>query len=229
MAATFMFAIIFSACKKDKVKQIAVAGLVAFNLVPDVDGIGISVDNVSLTDGPISYSNFTGTYRQVGVGSRELTSYSYPTKANLVTGTQTFKDSAYYSLFVMGTVGHYQNVFVQDKFDILPAGTGNAFIRYVNGIASDNTSNILLTSGSMDIFNDKNKTGVVSDFKPVEPGDVQISVTDDVSTFDKSRTINFKKDGVYTIILTGQPDVPIDIDSTRTVKITFVQNGNIGN
>lgn len=229
MAATLLLAITFSACKKDKAEHIAVSGLVAFNLVPDVDGIGISVDKAPLTNGPISYSNFTGTYRQVGAGTRELTSYVYSNKTPLAEGMQTFKDSAYYSLFVMGTAGHYQNIFVQDKFDNLPEGTGNAFIRYVNGIAYDKNSTVHIASGSTEVFDDMNNTGAVSEFKAVAPGDVQISVAGDLGSFDVSRTINFKKDGVYTIVFTGQPDIPADLDSTKAVKITFVQNGTIGN
>lgn len=226
IGGVFLMALIFSACKKtDSNNQtIPAAGLVAINLVPDVEAVGVAISGNNFTNVPLYYSNYTGAYRAVYTGQRSLESYNFNNRQSMAMTNQLFKDSSYYTLFVVGTQGNYKNVMVEDKLDSLPTNTGESFVRFVNAITdSTNIPNVKIASGSNVLYNGVAPFGYVSDFKAVMPGDVMIEAGNE-STIDKNRTISVEKGKVYTVLLSGDPSAT---DTAKTVSIKFIINGSV--
>lgn len=221
LAITFLF----NACKKsnDTVHQ-PVAGLMAFNLIPDKSSIGVAISSQSLTNSPLLYTSYTGGYLGVYAGNRDITAYDFNTRATLATTSQLFADSTNYSVFAVGANGSYRNLIVKDNLDSLSSNTGEAFVRYVNAIA-DSTKQPLVTisSNGTDAFKDNAAFASVSDFKGVTPGNVSVNVTNE-SGINSSRTITLEQGKIYTILLVGLAG---QTDSTKAVQIKFVQNGTI--
>ncbi len=224
VAAFVAVSFLFTACKKtvDKPAQTPAAGLMAFNLTTDQPSIGVALSNNSLTNSPLAYTSFTGGYLPVYIGSREVTSYDFYSGSTLATGNQVFNDSAYYSLFVVGSNGSYRNVFVKDNLDSLPTTTGNSFVRYVNAITDSTTQPLVtISSNGTDVFNNNAAFASVSDFKQITPGSVSINVKDE-STIDSTRSITVEAGKVYTILFTG---IPNTTDVNKAVQIKYIQNG----
>ena len=226
VAAFLAISFLFSACKKtdDVVTQNPAAGLMAFNLTADQPSIGVAIANSALTNSALGYTSYTGGYLGVYAGSKEVTSYDFNSGSTLSTGSQVFDDSAYYSLFVVGTNGTYKNVFVKDNLDSLPTSTGNAFIRYINAII-DTTSQpaVTISSNGTNVFSDNATFASVSNFKEVTPGSITINVKDE-STVDSTRNITVEANKVYTVLFTG---VPNTTDASKAVQIKYVENGVI--
>jgi len=216
---------LFSACKKtvDTVHQ-PVAGLMAFNLIPDKASIGVAISNQSLTNSPLLYTSYTGGYLGVYGGNRDVTTYDFNSRTTLATTSQLFADSTNYSVFAVGANGSYRNLVVKDNLDSLSSSTGEAFVRYVNAIA-DSTKQPLVTisSNGTDVFNNNAPFATVSDFKGITPGDVSVKVINE-SAINSSRTITLEQGKIYTILLVGLPD---QADSSKAVQIKFIQNGTI--
>lgn len=225
LVAFLAISIVFSACKKnvDTIQNPA-AGLMAFNLTADQRSIGVALSGNTLTNSPLAYTSYTGGYLGVYVGSREVASYDFYSGATLATGAQLFADSAYYSLFVVGSNGTYKNVFVKDNLDSLPSTTGNAFVRYVNAII-DSTSQpaITISSNGSNVFDDNAAFASVSDFKQITPGSIVINVKNEAMV-ESTRNINVEAGKIYTVLFTGVPNAT---DSTKAVQIKFIQNGVI--
>lgn len=216
-----------SACKKDVTNtntSTPAAGLMAVNLVPDVDAVQVALSNNNFTNVPLNYTNYTGGYNAVYVGNRDVTSYDYGSGAQLATTNQLFEDSAYYSLFIVGANGKYSNVVVKDNLDSLPSGTGEAFVRYVNAIPDTTIQPMVtLASNGTNIFNGNAPFTTVSNFKAVTPGDLAVTVNSEGSV-DANRTISLEGGKVYTVLLTG---IPGATDTTKSVQIKFILNGAI--
>jgi hypothetical protein len=216
---------LFSACKKttDTVNQ-PVAGLMAFNLIPDKESIGVAISSQSLTNSPLLYTSYTGGYLGVYAGNRDVTTYDFNSRTTLATASQLFADSTNYSVFAVGANGSYRNLIVKDNLDSLSSTTGEAFVRYVNAIA-DSTKQPLVTisSNGADVFNNNAPFATVSDFKGITPGDVSVKVINE-SAINSSRTITLEQGKIYTILLVGLPD---QTDSSKAVQIKFIQNGTI--
>lgn len=225
LVAFLTISFVFSACKKTvDTTQNPAAGLMAFNLTADQPSIGVALSGNNLTNSPLAYTSYTGGYLGVSTGSREVTSYDFYSGATLSTGNQVFDDSAYYSLFVVGTNGTYRNVFVKDNLDSLPTTSGNAFVRYVNAI-TDSTSQpaVTISSNGSNVFNDNAAFASVSDFKQITPGSIAINVKDE-STIDSTRNITVEAGKIYTVLFTGVPNAT---DSSKAVQIKYIQNGVI--
>lgn len=224
LSGLFLIIFLFSACKKDvdRVQQPA-AGLMAFNLAPDNAAVGVALSGNNFTNAPLAYTNYTGGYRGVFVGNRSVESYDYFSGAALATTQQLFRDSAYYSLFVLGTAGHYTNLLVQDNLDSLSAANGQAYVRYVNAIPDSTKPLVTISSGGVNIVNSTAAYATASDFTGITPGDISITVNNE-STFNVSRTISVESGKVYTILLTG---IPEQTDTTKAVQIKFITNGTI--
>jgi hypothetical protein len=150
-------------------------------------------------------------------------SYDYFSGATLATTQQLFKDSAYYSLFVLGTEGHYSNLLVQDNLDSLSSTNGEAYVRYVNAIPDSTKPLVTVSSGGSNVINNNAPYASVSDFTRITPGDISITVNNE-STFNVNRTISVEGGKAYTILLTG---IPAQTDTTKTVQIKFITNGII--
>lgn len=226
LTAFLITTFLFSACKKtlDTGTQTPVAGLMAINLVPDKDAVGVALSNNNFTNSPLKYTNYTGGYNSVYVGNRDVASYDYYSGARLATTNHLFEDSSYYSLFIVGANDKYSNVIVKDNLDSLPSGTGEAYVRYINAIP-DSTIQPLVTisSNGSNLFNSNTAFTTVSDFKGIAPGDISVNVNSE-STVNASRNITVEGGKVYTILLLG---VPGATDTTKAVQIKFIQNGTI--
>lgn len=78
---------LFSSCKKtpDTGSQLPVAGLMAFNLVPDQASVGFTVSGQNLTNSPLLYTNYTGDYLRIYAGNRDIASFDFNSGATLAT------------------------------------------------------------------------------------------------------------------------------------------------
>jgi len=215
---------LFSACKKTDAVHQPVAGLMAFNLIPDKESIGVAISSQSLTNSPLLYTSYTGGYLGVYAGNRDITTYDFNSRTTLAATSQLFADSTNYSVFALGANGSYHNLIVKDNLDSLSSTTGQAFVRYVNAIA-DSTKQPLVTisSNGTDVFNNNAPFATVSDFKGITPGNVSVKVINE-SAINSSRTITLEQGKIYTVLLVGLPD---QTDSSKAVQIKFIQNGTI--
>jgi len=215
-----------TACNKEKATtHNPAAGLMAFNLAPDQSAVGFTVSGNNLTSSPIMYQNYTGSYLGVFPGSHDVTSFSYNGNTQLATVSGAFNDSAYYSVFLVGTNGAYRNVLVQDHFDSLSDTSNLAYVRYVNGIVdSTGQPGITVTAGGSSLFDSTASFGTVTGFKGIAPGDVAVTVNSESATPLANRTITVEKGKIYTILLVGEPAAT---DTTRSVQIKYITNGQL--
>ncbi|MEO8824174.1 MAG: DUF4397 domain-containing protein [Ginsengibacter sp.] len=214
----------FSACKKGDVPATPTAGLMAFNLIADsTPPVVFVLNNNSITNTPLSYSSFTGTYLPVYTGPRTLQVYPGNSDSLLASGSFTVEANKYYSAFVMGANGTYKNMIVDDELDLLPDSTGKAFVRYVNAIPDSSNQNVTISASGMDEVTGITHYGDISPFTGITPGNFTLGISND-STISATRTITFEKDKVYTVLLTGMPH---PTDTAKAVKISFVVNGTI--
>lgn len=224
LLATFLISsILFTSCKKDKPVHLPAAGLMVYNLAPDQDALGIAVDGNSLFNVPLSYLNYSGQYLSLYTGNRTFQSFVFGSQNILATTNARLTDSAYYSLFVVGTNGAYQNIFVEDKIDSLPTNTDNAFVRYINAVTGAQQHEVKINDGTNTIFDEASALGHVSSFKEVTPGNINIEVGSEGIT-DTTRIISLAKNGIYTVLISGMPDA---VDTSAAIKIRFIQNGSI--
>jgi hypothetical protein len=220
-------AVLFTACLKDKDNNnadIPASGLMAFNLAPDQESVAIALSGNWLTPQPLGFSNFTGVYRNIYTGNREVATYDYPATEPLAASNQNFEDGKYYSLFVIGYADHYRNVIATDNFDSLSATAGKAYVRYINAIAdSVNASAVTVAKGGSNVISENAAFGQVSEFTAVDPGEISVAVKQG-SAIDASRSITVEEKKVYTILLQG---VPGETGDAKKVQIKFVNNGTL--
>lgn len=213
-----------SACKKDDVPSTPTAGLMAFNLIPDSSQPVVFVlNNNSITNQALSFSNYTGNYLPIYVGARTLEVYEYDSDSALATQSFTAEANKYYTAFAVGANGTYKNIIVDDGLDLLPDSTGKAYVRYINAIPDSSTQKVTISATGMDDVNGTTHFGEVSAFTGITPGDFTLNVTND-STITANKTISLEKDKVYTVLLTGLPHAT---DTAKTVKIKYIINGTI--
>ncbi|CAN5739503.1 hypothetical protein BH10BAC3_BH10BAC3_27630 [soil metagenome] len=219
LSGLLLTVVLFTACKKDKTEfvQPPAAGLMAFNLAADKPAVGFSLSNNPLGNAALNYTGFTGTYLPIFIGEREVRTFDYTSGATIATANQDFKDSAYYSAFLIGANGTYRNLVVTDNFaDVKPAA-GKAWVRFINAIP-DSTATTTVTIGEA---NENAAYASVSAFKQANAGDLNVAVSNG-STINKSRTINLEENKIYTVLFVGLPN---QTDSTKAVQIRYIQNG----
>ncbi len=216
----------FISCKKtNTVTHTPAAGLMAFNLAPDQSAIDFSIGGSNLTTSPLSYDNYTGSYLSIYPGSRDVTSYDVNGNMQLATVSGSFNDSAYYSVFLVGTNGNYKNVLVQDKFDSLSHTSGQAYVRYINAIVdSTGQPGIMISSGGNNLFDSSAAFATVTDFKGVTPGDLSVTVNSESSTPLANRTFSVEQGKIYTVLLVGEP---AQTDTSKAVQIKYITNGQL--
>lgn len=219
-------AFIFTACSKDDDDNVntPVARLMAFNLVPDKQGVSIALSNNFITSTPITYTGFTGTYLNIFTGSRQIQTYDYNTTNVLATSNFTFNDSSFYSLFVVGANGTYRNLVVEDNFDGLSNTSGKAYVRYINAIPDSSQPLVTVAAGGTNVINTNAGYASSSNFVEVNPGSVVITVDND-ALIDATRTITLEANKVYTVLLVGVPGQTGD----QAVQIRFIENGSLTN
>ena len=222
----FLVAILFGACKKsdsDNIRTPA-AGLMAFNLIPNPAGIGVAIGNNSLTPQPLYFNNFTGTYKGVFTGERSLESYYFGTGTTIAKENHTFRDSAFYSVFVMGASDVFSNVFVEDKLESIPhTDKTKTFVRFVNAMPDSSNTNVTISAGGNNVFDKVSKFKEVSEFREVPSGDVMVKL-ENGSTIDTSRTISLDPGKIYTVLLTGLPE---STNNDFKVDIKFIVNATL--
>lgn len=109
-----------------------------------------------------------------------------------------------------------------DELDRIPVTTGNAFVRFVNGLADSGRAAVSMTAGTITI--DENAAyGLVSSFSGVAPGSLTVSVSNG-NSLNTSRTFPVEKDKVYTVLLV---ELPGSTDSTKAIQITYITNGTV--
>ena len=221
LLAILFSALTFSACKKDTPNErVPAAGLMSFNLVPEMDPIGVAVSGNIVTSIPLQYTNYTGGYQALFTGQRVVESFDWATREQLAQTTQNFMDSSYYSLFVVGTEGNISHVLVEDEIADL-TDKESAYVRYIQAIPDSSMASVQITSGGTEVVNETAKYKTVSGFSKVSPGEVEVAV-DNEGSYDNSRTISLEKGTVYTILLIGKPG-----NDDQPVEIKFVSNGTL--
>ncbi len=219
---TFLFsALLFASCKKNDVEQQQpeVAGLMAFNLAPDLN-VALTIGGNRLTNNPLSFTNYTGGYLGVYPGAREVAVFDYPSGDTVATSSFTFDVNNYYSSFIVGSDSIYQNVIVNDNVDSLSAVSGKAFVRYVNAIPGVVNPNVTIIAGGTNVVNTNVAFATVSDFVEINPGDFTIIVTDG-STTSATRTIAVEAKKAYTVLLVA------GTDSAASAQIKYITNGTV--
>ena len=214
----------FSACNKNNNDNdnvdVPAAGLMAFNLAPDIASAGVALSGNSLSNS-LAYGSFTGTYLAVFTGSRPVESFNSASGNRLASGSFDFEDKKYYSLFVVGNNGNYSNVIVNDNFDSL-SSNGQAYIRYINAIPDSSKPTVTFASAGSNVVNDNAAFSSVSEFKAVNAGDVTINVSNG-GTIDANRTITLEARKVYTVLLSGVAGGT----GANEVQIKYITNGTL--
>lgn len=223
----FAFSIIlFSACsKRSDVPATPTSGLMAFNLIPDSTGpVVFALSNKSITNAPLSFTNYTGSYLSIYSGTRELGLYRANNSDSALATTSFLADNQkYYSAFAIGANGTYTNLVIDDNLDSIPSSTGNAFVRYINAIPDSSQPVVTITANGTDVVKKNVPFGTVSDFTGIAPGDITVNVSND-STIDANRTITLEKDKVYTMLIMGMPKAT---DTAKAVQIKYIINGMV--
>ena len=217
--------ITFSACKKSDVPATPTSGLMAFNLIPDSTGPVVFVlSNKSITNTPLSFTNYTGNYLPVYSGTRDLRLYEANNPDSALAYTSfPFEAKKYYTAFAIGANGNYKNMIVDDQLDSLPSSTGNAFVRYINAIPDSTKPVVTITANGTDVVKENETFGKVSGFTAIAPGDISMKVSNE-SDISANRTITLEKDKVYTVLIMGMPGAT---DTTKAVQIRYIINGTI--
>ena len=217
--------LLFSACKKnDVVTTSPTSGLMAFNLLPDsTPPVVFVLDNNSLTNMPLSFNNYTGTYLNIFSGQRTLGLFQAGTDSSLASANYTFEPKKYYSAFAVGANGTYKTMIVDDHLDSLPDSTGNAFVRYVNAIPDSSSQKVTISSNQSNDLTGNTSFGDVSGFTAITPGDITVNLSND-STISATKTIALEKDKIYTLLLTGMAHAT---DTAKAVKIKYIVNGTL--
>jgi len=207
----------------DNNNNTSAAGLMSFNLAPDQSGVYITLSGNNLNNTPLAYTSYSGVYQGIFPGDRPVQSFSYPSDSALAQVNHVFTPDKYYSLFVIGANGHYQNLVTNDNFDSLTATSGKAFVRYINAIPDSSKPLVTIAANGNNVVSTNASFASVSDFATIDAGDVAVRVNNG-STVDASRNITLEQNKVYTVLLVGTPGAT---DTTRAVQIKYVSNGTV--
>jgi hypothetical protein len=220
LIATVFF---LSACKKDMpVNNTPVSGLMAVNLIADQPAVDFIMSGNYLTNSPLPYTNYSGTYLSVYSGNRTV-GLGIGNSDTLVSAADyVFEPSKYYSVFALGANGNYRNLILNDNIDSLSSGSGLAFVRYVNAVPDSSKADISVAQNGNNVLASEASFATASDFKSVTPGD--LGVTASGENYSVNRTISVEKDKVYTIMLMG---IPQATDTAKAVQIKYILNGTV--
>lgn len=212
--------LILAACRKDSGgTRIPAAGVMAFNLAPDRDAVGISLNGNQLTPQPMGFTNYNGMYQQAYTGTREVRSYDVQHDTTLAVSSVDLEDQELYSVFLIGNAGVYRHLIVHDDLDSSAPAT-QAYIRFVQAIPDSSDLNITV-GGEM--LEQPVRFGDCTPFEGVSGGEVQVSVSNG-SGISAERTLTLESGRVYTILLVGLPDAE---QEEKSVQIRYIQNGAV--
>src|SRR5687768_16440275 len=222
VSGVVLVAVLLAACSKfnddDNNDNTPVSGLMAFNLAPDKASVVVALSGNSLTNTPLAYTNYTGTYQRIYTGNREVKSYDYNTDSSFASTNYNFEADKYYSLFIAGANGVYTNIVTPDNFDSLSSASGKTYVRYINAIPDSTQPTVTITANGNNVINTPAAFSSVSDFTAADPGQVTVTVKNN-STIDANRTISLEQGKVYTVLLTG---IPGATDTTKAVQIKYI-------
>ena len=221
LSSIVLAGLLFSACNKfdNEDNNTPVAGLMAFNLASDKT-VGFAIGGNALTNSPLSFTSYTGGYLGIYPGNRSVESYDYVSGDSVASASYDFAVEKYYSAFVIGSNGTYQNVIVTDNFDSLSASSGQAYIRYISAIAGSASPAVTISINGSNVVNDNAAFASVSEFVAVTPGDVAITVNEGTA-INASRTITLEQKKVYTVLLAS------GATATDPAQIKYVENGTL--
>ncbi len=224
ITAVFSAGLLLSSCLKSDdtgTGNTPAAALMAVNLAPDAGAVGFSISGNSLVSAPLAYNSYSGSYRLVFPGTRFVEAYDYYSGVSLATASNLFDTSGYYSVFLLGTTGNFENLIVEDKLDSLE-GPGQAFIRYVNAIPGTENPALTISVNGSQVLQETSGYRAVSGFRAVAPGEAMIRVSNG-TTIDTSRSIILEEQNIYTILLTGLPGET----GEKAVQVKYIRNGMI--
>lgn len=216
-------AVVLASCSKNDDNQFdppSTAQLMVFNLSPDKPAVGFTLTGNQLGNVALGYTNYSGGYFPIYPGSRELRSFDFNNGATIHTSTETYNDSTYYSAFLIGTAGQYRHVVAEDNYsDVVPVA-GKAWVRYINAVTDTSSRPDVTIAGTTEgaVF------GTVSDFRQVDAGTVNISITG--GSFNASRSLTMAENRIYTLLFVGQPGAT---DPGLAVQVKFIENGTATN
>lgn len=206
-------------CSKDDDKTgPQAAGLMAFNLSPDKPLIGIALSGNAMGV-PLAYTNYTGGYLAIYPGQRSTEAYNADDGQTFATASHTYTPGKYYSLFVTGADGMYQNLIVDDGLDSLSGQPGRSYIRYVDAVVDSAAAQVTVEDADTMAISESSNFGDIAAFVPVKSGDVTIGIHNG-QTLTAERTISLEERKVYTVLLLGKP--PDD-----SLQIRYVENGTL--
>jgi hypothetical protein len=194
----------------------------AINLIPDQPAVDFIMSGNYLTNSPLSYTNYTGTYLSVYSGNRTVALGLSNTDTTISRIDFVFEPSKFYSVIAMGANGNYRNLVLNDNIDSLATGSGLAFVRYVNAVPDSSKADISIAQNGNNVLKANASFATASDFESVTPGD--ITVTASGENYSVNRTISVEKDKVYTVMLTGIPEAT---DTSKAVQIKYILNGTV--
>jgi hypothetical protein len=212
-----------TACNKfdnDEVPNTPSAALLSVNLVPDKTGVVLALSGSVLTNVPLAYSNFTGGYQSIYSGNRTFSSYGLSSSDSLDSTPFNFEQDKYYSAFVVGKGGDYQNVIVRDNFDSLSGSNGKAYLRYINAIPDASQPAVTVEAGGTNVVSENRAFASVSDFVEVTPGSVTVTANNG-GNIKTSRSFPLEAKKVYTVLLMGVPGST----SADSVQVKYITNG----
>ncbi len=214
-----------TSCLKNNDNQPAIpsAGLMAFNLSPDQDGIFVRLSGNTLGNQPLAFTNYTGTYLPIYTGSRDVKALNANTGRE-ITSSAGFRFDAdnYYTLFVTGADSVYTNLLVNDHLDTLVPASGEALVRYIQAIPDSADYSVKLSSGSKEVPTEAG-FNTVSEFVSVPAGNLAITATNGTGAA-LNRTISVEARKAYTILFIGDPRAT---DDTKKPQIKFIVNGTV--
>jgi hypothetical protein len=173
-----------------------------------------------LVNSPLGFTNYTGGYLNIYSGNRSIKSYNYSRDSTLATSNFSFDTSKYYSLFVIGNNGVYQNLVVSDNLDSLSSTSGKAYVRYINAIPDSSKPTVTISANGTNLLTNPAPFATVSEFAPVVPGDINIAVASNTEA-SVNRTITLQSGKAYTVLLVG---LPSSTDTSKTVHIKYITN-----
>jgi hypothetical protein len=220
-----LLTLVFSSCVKfnDDTDDEPAAGVLGFNLAPDIASGGFTFSGTSLSSSPLAFGNYTGAYLKVAPGIKEVVGHS---SGAAVTTPESFEleEQKYYSTFLLGFNNAYETRTVHDNFSGLSAISGKGYIRYINAVPDLVHPTITFTtSGGTHIVNENAEFTAISGFVEASPGELTIRFTNGGS-IDTSRTITVTAAMVYTVMVTGHSAGTGD----AAVQIRYISHGTLG-
>jgi hypothetical protein len=96
-------------------------------------------------------------------------------------------------------------------------------VRFVNAIPDSSQPVVKIASNGTDVFNQAAKFATVSEFLPVNPGSVAVTVSNS-GNININRNIELAEKKAYTVLLIGKPG---ETGNDKALQIRFIENGTL--